>query len=379
MFFWAIAVFIVYGSLFPFDFQPTSKSFQSFLAEWHLFTNRADAVDNFFLFVPLGAALHAGFKSARGRWIAAVFSVLVLGVGIQLVQLYLPSRTASVSDFAWNSLGLLTGFLVATWVWRVIGGRLSPGSLAHDYFAMQLVALWFFYESFPFVPTLDVSLLREHVKSVVFAPPFDAMRLLQHGLAATLASMALARVSWFKSPTLGLALVGGVAFFLEVFVAYGSLRRETLLGMALGLLSGHFFHVRLKHRGAQLFFVIAFCMYALTVFLPYRNQPADGGFTLTPFSGVFWRGITKDLPPVAFESLAIGSMLWAGLSGTRRFEEYPLLWIACVLALLVLFEGVRVYAMGLHGDTTPLVVALILAPVANALRRKYDSQGVTNG
>ena len=72
-------------------------------------------------------------------------------------------------------------------------------------------------------------------------------------------------------------------------------------------------------------------------------------------------------------------MLWAGLSGTRRFKEYPLLWIACVLALLVLLESVRVYAMGLHGDTTPLVVALILAPVANALRRKYDSQGVTNG
>jgi hypothetical protein len=58
-------------------------------------------------------------------------------------------------------------------------------------------------------------------------------------------------------------------------------------------------------------------------------------------------------------------MLWAGM---RRFHDRPLLWTALVLLLLVALEWVRVAWLGIHGDTTTLAMAAVLAPAAVALR-----------
>lgn len=368
VFLWAIVGFIVYGSLFPFDFQTAPLSIDHFFAEWHVFRDGPDGLDNFLLFIPLGIALHACFGSRRARLIAAFFAVLVLAIGIQLVQLYLPSRTASLSDAFWNTIGMCGGFLIASKFQHALEKRLTlPGSV-HDYFAMQLMLLWFCYESFPFVPTLDVGLLRDHVKSAIFAPPFEVMRLLQHGLAATLGSVAILRANWLQPRVLNLAILGGLSLLLEVCVPYGSLRRETLLGITLGLLAGYFLEIRFGKITRPVILVLALCTYLLTVLTPYRAQSIDSGFTFTPFAHLFWQGVTKDIPPTAFEALAIGSLLWAGLSGQRRFRRHPYAWVGCVVALLSLLEWVRVYIVGFHGDTTPLVVAIILSPFAVSLR-----------
>ena len=56
---WAVAAFIVYGSLFPFAFQTPPQPFSKLLADWNPLASISDAVDNVLLFVPLGAALHA--------------------------------------------------------------------------------------------------------------------------------------------------------------------------------------------------------------------------------------------------------------------------------------------------------------------------------
>lgn len=367
VFLWASVGFIIYGSLFPFDFQATPLSLDHFYTEWHLFRDRSDALDNFLLFVPLGIALHACFPRPQTRLIAAVLAVLLLAIGIQLLQLYLPSRTASLSDVFWNTVGMSLGFLAATRAQRVLNQRLAQKASVHDYFAMLLVVLWFFYESFPFVPTLDIGLLRDHLKSAFFPLPFEPMRFLQHALAAALGSIAMLRAQWLQPRSLNLIVLGGMAFFLEIFVAYGNLRRETLLGILLGLLAGYALETQFKQRSHRAVFLLALCAYLITVLTPYRAQTLGGGFTFTPFAHLFWQGITKDIPPTAFEALAIGSMLWAGLVNQHPPHRRPLLWIWAVLGLLALFELVRVFILGFHGDSTPLVVALVLSPFASAL------------
>jgi VanZ family protein len=360
----AISLFIVYGSLFPFDFASQPLPLESFFAEHELFANRSDAIDNFFLFVPLGVALHMSFAKPAGRVLGAILSVLLLAVGIQLIQLYLPSRTASVSDAFWNTAGMLAGLVVAARVRKALGSQLAARAAGRDNFLLCLVVLWFCYESFPFVPTLDVGLLRNHVKTVVFAPPFDPMRLLQHGLAAALAAIAAMRAGWLRRPAVGLASMGALALTLEVCVAYGSLRRETLLGIVLGLGLGYFAAARLRGRVATLALVMALCALLITVLTPYRGQALAPGFTLTPFSHLLWNGALRELPPAAFEALAIGTLLWAGLALGAR----PWGWCALALVLLAVLEWVRVALAGYHGDTTALVMALVLAPAAAALR-----------
>jgi VanZ family protein len=375
----AVVAFIIYGSLFPFDFAGEGQSLDLFFSESDIFGNRSDAIDNFILFLPLGVAVHLAFRSYAARAAATLLAVLVLAVGIQLVQLYLPSRIASVADAFWNTAGLGVGLAMAARVRHAFRAQLSVHNERRDLFLVCLVLLWFLYESFPFVPTLDLGLLRAHVKSAVFAPTFEVMRLFQHGLAATLAGIAVTRLGMLRRPLAGVVGLGLVAIGLEVFVAYGSLRRETLLGIAAGLAAGFVVAHRasarsndVAHRASarsnDVAFALALCGFLVTVLTPYRGQAADAGFTWTPFSGVIWQGMLNDVPPAAFEALAIGTMLWSGMAATGRLRARPLLWSALVLALLALLEWVRVALVGLHGDTTTLAMALVLAPAAVALR-----------
>ncbi len=362
-----VVVFIIYGSLFPFDFRGTPGSLDSLLSRYSIFDNTADAIDNFLLFVPLGFSLRICFRRTRNCLAASFLAILLLGLGLQLIQLHLPSRTASLADVFWNGMGLAAGLLVAG-VARTWFDRRRASSVTADPFALLLVLLWFFYEAFPFIPTLDVGLLREHVKSVVFAPPFETMRFVQHLLAAILGGIALQRTRLFSHGGLSTALAGATAVLLEILVAYGGLRRETLLGMLSGLAGGYLL-ARNGDRTAMITLaIVAASAYLITISTPYRGQIADARFTFTPFSSFMWHNATRELPPLAFEALAIGSLLWAGLFKTSWFHHRPAPWVGTAFLAIVALEFIRVFAIGIHGDTTTLVIAAVLGPFAAAYR-----------
>lgn len=361
----AMTWFIVYGSLFPFDFADAPRPLSSFLGEADLFANRADAIDNLVLFVPFGIALQASFTQARARLLGAALGLLVLGVGIQLVQLYLPSRTASLSDVAWNAAGMAAGMLLAARIRAWLAGQMAGQEGEHDNFLLLLVAVWVCYESFPFLPTLDVGLLRAHARPAVFAPPFDLARLLQHGAAACLAGFAVMGVGWLRRPVRGLVLLGTLAVVLEVAVPYGALRRETLLGIVLGLGAGWLLAGLGARRAAALVLPLALAMLVYTVLTPYRGQWRGEEFTLIPFSRFLWHSALGVLPPTAFEALAVGALLWSGL----RLGRGPAL--GCCLLVVIgvgMLEVLRVALAGYQGDTTVLALALLLAPCAAAMR-----------
>ncbi|SFB74578.1 VanZ family protein [Massilia yuzhufengensis] len=366
----AMTLFIVYGSLFPFNFTATPLPLSRFLAEVDLLANRADAIDNFFLFFPLGIALYASFFRWRARTFGAVLALLSLAIGIQLAQLYLPSRTASLSDAVWNTLGIMSGMLVATQAQAVLAAQVAAHSDKRDNFLLALIALWLCYESFPFVPTLDLGMLRAHARSLVFSPPFEPSRLLQHAGAATLAAVAMMHMGWLRRPQRGLMLLGAMALGLEVCVPYGTLRRETLLGIVLGLAAGHLLACGGPTRNARLVMLLALSMLVFTILTPYRGQGQGSDFTWTPFPHLLLYGSVGRLPPAAFEALAIGAMLWAG----QRLARGSALG-CCMLTLLVacLFELWRVCVAGYDGDTTLMVLALALAPCAVAWRPRADS------
>ncbi len=362
----AMSWFIVYGSLFPFDFSATPLPLSSFLEQADLLANRADAIDNVFLFVPFGLALQASFAGTRTRLLGAGLALLVLGLGIQLVQLYLPSRTASLSDVAWNATGLVLGMLLSARLGRLLAAQLKSGDGPRDNFLLILLACWFCYESFPFLPTLDLGMLRAHIRPALLAPPFGLSRMAQHAAAAVLAGMALMEQGWIRRPLRGVLLAGALVLALEIMVPYGALRRETLLGIVLGLAGGAAAHRLGARRSAQLAMALALGMLVFTVLTPYRGQPPQPTFTFVPFSHFLWYSTLGIVPPLAFESLAIAALLWSGL----RLGKGPALsWCLLVLILLGVLEVLRVEVAAYRGDTSLLVLALVMAPCAVIWRR----------
>ncbi|MFM9915515.1 MAG: VanZ family protein [Rhizobacter sp.] len=362
----AFAVFIVYGSLFPFEFLSAPLPWESVFAEWNPLLNRSDAVDNVLLFVPLGAALWFACASSASRWAVAGASWLLLGVGLQLIQLYVPSRVASMADAINNALGLAIGLLLgrtlAPWLERkkVLNGFADP-------LALLLVAFWYVYESFPLLPTLDVGLLAAHIRPALSAPGFELPRLLRHVLAAALGTLILLEARPLRSRRACIAAALGILLTSELLVPYGDLHREALLGIVLGTFIGERSSHAMGATSRRAVLALAAVALTMTVVTDFRGPAGAGRFTLTPFSHLLWQGTTVGIPTAAFEALAIGALLWAGVTGNAPPGTRSWRWPAVVVVTVVALEGLRIALSSGPADTSMLVTALVLAPFAAAL------------
>lgn len=124
-------LFIAYASLVPFNFTWDAFSTQAFWAflDPNPFRPRAgraslafDAGLNLILFLPLGFALWFHNLRAPIRHLSLKPLFLIAfgyGVVLQFLQLYLPRRTASLSDAAWNAAGLVVGIALAWLFWKI--------------------------------------------------------------------------------------------------------------------------------------------------------------------------------------------------------------------------------------------------------------------
>ena len=126
------ALFVVYGSLVPLDYQP-----RSFERAWSAFVNvpylrlgvasRADWVANILLYVPLAflatGAIATATRSSSATMAGAIVvaaACIALAFAVEFAQLYFPPRTVSQNDLIAETLGTLLGILL----WMAAGPRL---------------------------------------------------------------------------------------------------------------------------------------------------------------------------------------------------------------------------------------------------------------
>jgi VanZ family protein len=127
LFLWG--VFIVYGTLLPFQFSASSEDVAARLRRiWEdprPSGARADALSNFLLFLPWGFWLAVWRAQSGTSYVASVIlaalSGAFLSVCVETAQLFTPSRTTSLLDLATNTAGSLVGALIgwpfSRWAW----------------------------------------------------------------------------------------------------------------------------------------------------------------------------------------------------------------------------------------------------------------------
>ncbi|MEE4246501.1 MAG: VanZ family protein [Kangiellaceae bacterium] len=116
-----IAALIVYGSLFPFNFNYSGwqqVNISDWLSTFYHRTSRGDITGNVLMFIPLGffgmLALLQDGKSKPIKYALPFFlATSVFALSLQLGQLFLSQRVASVSDAVVNALGLMIGIFCA--------------------------------------------------------------------------------------------------------------------------------------------------------------------------------------------------------------------------------------------------------------------------
>lgn len=236
LFLWLLAgvlALIVYGSLYPFDFESGDVEGGPLAVLRQLSWQRAgrgDRISNVLLYLPLGFCLFLGLATRLRRRVAGVLAVLagaILSVAIEVAQAYLPSRVPSLTDLTLNALGTALG-AAGGGAWRALGGLMHvpirddvPPS--RDPGARIVLVLWFAWRFAPFVPHFDLPKLKAALRPL-FDPAFDATAVFTYLTCWLVVNQAIAslvvRARRFEALLLVIAivLVGRLLVAEQVFI-----------------------------------------------------------------------------------------------------------------------------------------------------------------
>jgi VanZ family protein len=256
------ALFIMYASLSPFSgWRDQGLDFAEVLDAPLLLTYTAfDASLNLLSYLPfgllVGLTLRARFGAAGSVLLGLCFGVL-LSVGMEYLQMYLPARTSSNMDILANSAGALAGALLAASLtsWPGLFLRLTRwrSNLFHHGkemdFGLALLALWMFGQINPSLPMLGNVFISEVARQpfVMLPPaPFDpwesgavALNLLMLGtLLLTLLRVQrnVITVLLVVLSVVALAKFLTAALLLKSWALLLWINGEAVLGMLLGTL-----------------------------------------------------------------------------------------------------------------------------------------------
>ena len=413
-------LFIVYGTMLPFDFSASGERVRErlrLLAEhpWRI-GSRTDLASNVLLFMPWGFLL-AVSMAGRGTSFAAALILAVLGgaslsAGVELAQLYAPSRTASVVDLATNALGSALGALIgwpaARWIWPGLSMRIRQIVASRPLAACALAtaAGLAFAALAPFDVSLDVGDLKAAVakaRPIPFGPPLRgpgpsakpwswAGELLSWTLVGGLIALAARESGWRGARALAgvVALSGILSLAFEAVQIVIPSREIDMTSVVLALLGaavGASVVGRSASRAARRWITPALwiwvCIVALSAWTPpsfaWARPPSVRPEWFVPFWSYYERTSVEDLADLLGQVLAfvpLGALL-AARSSRRSVAGAALIGLGCGLVL----ELGQIFLPARTAEVTDVLAAAVGASLGTALWRwgeslRSSSQGV---
>ena len=155
---------IVYASLQPFAnwMAPSSGTAYFLFAPWPPRWVRYDIVTNFVAYVPFGffVALVPRRRPPRARLAIAVGAGAFLSLAMETLQMFLPTRDASVADLLSNTAGAALGGVLAAVFARSRGAKLANAAIRDRWFlpgtvgdlGLALLAIWLVVQVNPGIP-----------------------------------------------------------------------------------------------------------------------------------------------------------------------------------------------------------------------------------
>jgi VanZ like family len=383
--FWLLVlcmVAITHGSLYPWTFR---EPWGGWLRGWHhlwgwwsrpLWTSTGDVVGNVLLFIPQGMLawrVSMGWRCGlMARFVAVVVLSLVFAWALRVAQIWLPTRSAAISDVVWNALGLVIGFAVHRGAARPIAW-LSQRLKSRNLLGYSVATFWLLLLWWPLLPLLDRRMLGSawhRVRDVSGWEPVSAL----------LACLALLVVLHLLRPLRGRLLVGftlivvahlGSFFFVQKAGAVANVSSNTL-GWGLALVLG-FVSWQLDQPTANRVLLFAAILGALLSALsPFAWSAAPTQALLLPFASLFTE------PRVAHSAAFLWQAFWvlALLIGAQR-QGWHLPTAAVLLTLLVAaIEWLQRWIPGQQADVTPLLLPALCAWLLLRLAHRQQRLGL---
>lgn len=366
----AVIVLILYGSLFPFEFNARARLPLLELAASLTFqrASRGDVAANLLLYVPLGVCMAIALPRRCPALLSLALTVVagaLLSIFVELVQTMETARVASLTDVLLNTAGTAMGTIVAL-AYGAVGTHLRIPGLVENRPApvpLGLVFLWLSYRLAPFVPTLDWQKIKDALKPVLLTPGFHTLEVLRF-LVGWLVIAYAVRSIWqreYAFITL-LALAAGTQLG-RILVVGKTLNVSELIALTVMFALVPFMR-RLPTARRQL--ILGFALAVVIVIQglePWRFDVIGHNFSWVPFANSLSDSLEINIGVLLEKCFWYASLVWLLTARTGS-----LTFAAVATALLVgAIEFVQIWLPGRSAEITDPLLVLAAAGLLGLL------------
>jgi len=349
------AVMIFYGSIYPLNFSTYTYTPERMaqLVDFSLRGgSRGNIIANILLFVPYGFfsifATRDGRRANSLQIVRLSFAGLVVAYAAQVAQVFIANRVPSGVDVVWNLFGMLAGLLLGLAVART--RQRLPALPLKLPLPLLLVAGWLAYQWIPFVPTLDLGLLRDNAVSLLARRVPEPFWVFQNTLLWLVCYQLLeryapaVRAGWYL-PGTGFVLAVGALF------VGSTVNIDDVAGALCALILWRLLRGRWYPAILAMLLMVAI-VGASFLSLTLRDTPAS--FSWIPFSGSLGGNIIINVIATWKKLVLYGLLAWL------LMEARLSLLAATAFTALLLFtsEWFQIYIRGATPEVTDALMAL---------------------
>jgi len=365
-----VVLVILYGSLFPFEFQARSYPggpLSYLLSTWRVWDHRGDLLANILLYMPFGffAVLALPSRLAAGpKLLLGIIAGVLLAGGVETAQFHDAGRVTSMGDVYANGIGAALGALAGvlldrSWRWPLVG------ELVANPVESLLLAMFFAYRLFPYVPVIDLHKYWHAVRPMLLTPSMPPEEFLRY-LVTWLFIAALVDVLYgWRRFLLLFPLLCGLEFAGKVAIIGAELKLNDIVSAAAAFVVWLLLLRRLPGKFVLLSLAFA-AMIAIERLQPFQFNVAPQAFGWIPF-GSFMRGsISVDIQAFCQKFYEYGGLIWLLNRSGMRLPVGTLL----TAALLLVTSFLERWLPGRSAEITDAVMALILGGMFDVFRHQ---------
>jgi len=363
---------IVYGSLYPLSGWrvPSTQIFHFVAASLPEHLSKADLLTNVLAYIPLGALIGWTIISKGSTAVLVVAGMAggALSFIMESTQMFLPSRTSSNVDLLTNIAGVLLGaaigrtFSPGSGIMRrltAVRNRWFTGSQAVDA-GLGALLLWALSQLSPFVPSADVSTIREGLSPLWYGwnNPSSLSVLKIAGYALDISGLGLLTTIMAHAQRRAASyflLLAGIVFCLKPFIVGRQISLEALAGLVVAAV---FLGLAVYGNALRALLAILCVMSGFVVQELTPVGSAMHGFHWIPFAG------QVDNTVSGFGSILEGVWPFVALAALTMFgfglRRKPMLYGGGIILLVVFgLEWSQQQVPGRYGDITTVLLATL--------------------
>lgn len=353
-----VVAFILYGSLYPFQFHLRAATIGPLGYLWSTrqdWDHKTDLLSNILLYIPLGFFGVCAFGRRMALPITLV--TVALATGIELAQFYDQGRITSMGDVYADTIGCGVGVAVASVVGAEIQWPLLK-ELRHDPAAALVLVMWFGYRLYPYVPVVSVHKYTRALAPLLMGRALPPIALARFTVAWICIGAILDALYGARRVRILLPLLIVAEFVGQILIIDATLQPADIVG------AGFAFAIwLLLPRADEWRYAIVTISFAGMIIIA-RLAPFVFNATPHPFGWVPFASFMRGSVSVAMQAFCEKVFQYASLIWLLRHVGLRIgLATALVAALLFVTSWAETYLPGRSAEITDAAMAVVIGGV----------------